>query len=224
MFARLRPRPQPQALFTTLNRRTLVYIKDGSLHARGMKKDPSEYMTSSTGITYPGDSTTIKPIKDLLGQNYSIPDSLALQVLTHKSFAHGKKPFNERLANLGRQFLRVQTTEYAVSQKSSQPTAIAGNNFDIDTKALELMSSTAVLAQICKQIGINKSIFWKNPNTNQSPERSGENTVCAKTVDALVGAVLMYHGESKAAEFVRQHFLEGENSVLTLMNQLYKRN
>lgn len=216
-------RPQLQRVAVPLCRRNLVYVKDGSLHARGMKKDPSEYMTSSTGITYPGDKATIKPVQDFLGSNFSIPDPLALQVLTHKSFAHGKKPFNERLANLGRQFLRVTTSQYAISQNSTQSTSIEGKNFDIDTKALDLMSSTKVLAEICKQIGINKSIFWKNPNTNQSPERSGENTVCAKTVDALVGAVLIHHGETKATQFVRENLLEGSNSVSTLMSQLYNK-
>ncbi|CAN6646358.1 large ribosomal subunit protein mL57 [Trichomonascus vanleenenianus] len=202
--------------------RSLVYTRDGVLKARGMKKDESEYLTSSTGIAYPGDKATLEPIKTFLGEEYTLPDDLILQVLTHKSFAHGKKPFNERLANLGRDFLRLHTFGFAVSHKPSASSHAVGEfNFDIEPRILELMSSTTVLSQIARQLGVEKSLFWKNPYPTQSPERNGENTVCAKSISAAVAAVLLHHGEAKAHAFVKSRLLSGPYSVLPIVEKVY---
>lgn len=152
---------------TTVFRRSLVYVKTPSgsqKKAAGYKKNPEDYL-SVNGTLYPGTSDTLKTTKDFLGQDYALPDDLILQALTHKSFAHGLKPYNENLAIIGRHFLRLQTFIHATSQKSENPSALNGVNFDVSVaKISNLMSATPVTSQVCVNTGISSNIFWKAPN------------------------------------------------------------
>lgn len=209
---------QKAHLVPRVPQRSIVVLRNGNKFARGLKKEESEYMTSTTGITYPGDQTTLKPAREFLGEKYTLPDEVILQTLTHKSFAHGKKPFNERLANLGRIFLRMHAFIYASSQGG--PVG-QGYNFDIDNKMVDLLSSNPVLAQVCRQARIDQSIFWKRAY-QQSGAMSGADTVAAKTIDALVGAVYVEYGEKKAAEFVKERLLQGPYNVVPLSAPVYK--
>jgi large subunit ribosomal protein L15 len=214
---------RPSRLAPYTQTRSLVFVRQGKAIARGLKKDESDYMIASNGVTYPGNDKTLGSTKNLLGDNYKLPDSIILQAITHKSFAHGKKPFNEKLAILGNQFMRVNTFMHAVSTTSSNPNAIAGLNFDISLRVLELLSSTSVLSEVCRIVGIDKDIFWRNPRPSQPSDRTGENTVCAKTINAIVGAVLLHHGEQKAKDFVSSQLLKGPYSVVPVTSKLYIR-
>lgn len=153
---------------TPIFRRSLVYVKSatGSSKSKtaGIKKNPEDYL-SVNGVLYPGTADTLKSTKEFLGSEYLLPDELILQVLTHKSFAHGLKPYNENLAIIGRHFLRLQTFIHATSQKSENPSALNGVNFDVSlSKIANLLSATPVTSQVCRSTGLDKNIFWKAPN------------------------------------------------------------
>lgn len=194
-------------------RRFLVYLRDGKFKARGLKKPESEYL-SVNGVMYPGDESTIEPAKQFLGSNYELPNNTLLQAITHKSFAHGKKPFNENLAILGKEYLRLQTYHHAVSQASQNTSTVNGLNFDVLPRAVEVLSSSPTLAAICEKSGIASKIFWKQANDNA--KLSGSATVYARAIHALVGAVLVHHGEAKAAAFVSEKLLSGEYNAVDI--------
>lgn len=220
--------------------RTLVYMRDGTLKARGLKKNESDYLTVN-GVTYPGNDKTLEPAKAFLGEEFYLPDATLLQTLTHKSFAHGKKPYNEKLAILGKEYLKMHTSDYAVSQDKESPLSINNKNFDIVPQAMEILSSSSVTSEVCKISGIANNIFWKkrdevsNSNFHResvdealtvfqklSEKEAGAPTVYSKTIFALVGAVLLQHGQKKADSFVSQKLLSGPYSVLPISQKLYR--
>nr|CAI6462004.1 ASB_HP1_G0027160.mRNA.1.CDS.1 [Saccharomyces cerevisiae] len=47
-----------------------------------------------------------------------LPEDVVLQCLTHKSFAHGSKPYNEKLNLLGSQFLKYQASIHSLRQNN----------------------------------------------------------------------------------------------------------
>lgn len=164
-------RPGTQAILQSKvagSKRSLVYVKSSGsgLHrsGRGPKKTPEDYL-SVTGTLYPGNAETLRSTKEFLGDKYILPDDLILQALTHKSFAHGLKPYNENLSIIGRHFLRLQTFTHATAQKSENPTALNGINFDVSlAKISSLLSATPVTSELCRKTGISKNIFWKSPD------------------------------------------------------------
>lgn len=206
--------------------RFLTYVKPSSANdtlpltrrtGRGAKKALDSYLICN-GIAYPGPlDVTLGPARQLLGADYALPDDLLLQTVTHKSFAHGLKPYNESLAILGRHFLRLQTIGYAVSQPSQSPSAVNGHNFDVATaKISALMSATPVTAKVGRLAGIDASIFWKSPN-----ESKASDLVVAKSVDAIVGALLMNKGQFVAQKFVKERLLQGKYSLIDIAKQIY---
>lgn len=213
--------------------RTLVYVNTSSSASssstsslntkrpiRGLKKSLDQYLISN-GIKYPGNDLTLEPILKLLGPEFALPKELILQVLTHKSFAHGLKPYNENLAIIGRHFLRLYTISHAVNQKNNNPQAVNGLNFDVATSKISaLMSSSTVTSILCRRLGIDKQIFWKDPSDTYSevPDK-----VCSKTMDALVGAVIMKLGQQKAQKFIDTQLLQNdETSLLKIAKEVYK--
>lgn len=208
--------------------RSIVYVKSISQQPLpnnakplrpnvGLKKAPETFL-SANGTLYPGNEATLAKVKSLLGADYALPDDLILQVLTHKSFSHGLKPYNQNLAIIGKHFLRLETTSYAVKQESANPSAINGINFDVClSKISNLLSATAATSQLCKNTGIAESIFWKAPKVGDK-----SNTVYATTINALVGAVLLKRGQHAARSFVNEKLLAGEHSLITIAEKVYK--
>lgn len=196
-------------------------MKDGALRARGLKKDPQEYLTVN-GVLYPGTEETLRPAKELLGDRYQLNDDLILQSLTHKSFAHGKKPYNEKLAILGKELLRLEASFFAVSQQSSgsNGSRVGHANFDISPNTLEVLCSVTAIAEVSKRAGIANSIFWKK-RAEIAAEKSGEITVQAKSIVALIGAILVTQGQAKACDFIRTKLLSGPFSLVDIAQSIY---
>lgn len=199
-------------------RRGIVYVRNGKTVVRGLKKDEDQYLTTANGVKYPGTGETLKPAKEFLGDEYALDDSLVLQAITHKSFAHGKKPYNEKLAVIGREFLRLQSLAYAVNNDKTGTGAgaqrlVNGLNFDAHrSSAARQLYASQTGYELCKRAGIDRSIFWKNAGDGAS----GEVTVFSRCIAALVGAVLLRHGEKKAGQFVQDRIIKGPHSVVQL--------
>lgn len=207
-----------QQLASAGQRRTLVVVRNGQTTVRGLKKDEALYMKNPHGIEYPGNAETFAPLQELLSSEYALPEELMLQALTHKSFAHGKKPYNERLAILGKQLLRMETSR-ATAQSAAQGTqeSINGHNFDVNERAIELLSSSPTLSQVCRLAKLEKSIFWRPADTG----KGGEATIYSTSLSAVVGAVLLQHGAEKAIEFIRTRLMAGPYSVFDISDQIF---
>lgn len=197
---------------------------------RGSKKTVESYLICN-GVRYPGNEDTLASAKAFLGSEYEIPDSLILQALTHKSFAHGLKPYNENLAIIGRHFLRLQTISHAASMPSENPAAINGTNFDVVlARICNLMSATPVTSRVGRLIGLDKSIFWRSPAAAAAENNDGSapsiqpatDLVVARTVDAFVGAVLMNRGQYVAQKFVKERLLDGPYSLVNVSKEIYE--
>ncbi len=79
--------------------RSLVYLKPKK--SNGIKRPEAEYLVSSQGNQHGTSPSNLESVKMFLGDKYKISDELVLQAITHKSFAHGLKPYNEKLAIMG---------------------------------------------------------------------------------------------------------------------------
>lgn len=205
-----------------LPRRTVVTVTSTAARrlGRGLKKNEASYMVSPEGVPYPGPSSMRKVAHDFLGEKWALPEKLLIQSLTHKSFAHAKRPYNEKLAILGQQLLRMQASRAVADTHLQDPVSekhlLNGKNFDVDQRAVELLSSTPTLSTLCRQAGLNGAMFWKPARQGDAP------TVEAKALCAVVGAVFMHHGLESATSFIHEKLLQGPLSVFKVADELYQ--
>lgn len=205
---------------------SLTYLHKGP-RVRGLLRDEADYLVSPKGATYGESEENLSNLKKFLGEEYKLPNNIILQVLTHKSFAHGLKPFNEKLAIFGSHFLKYKASLYAIKTEDDLSSKYAVNGFQIEQlgtpKSKELIS-TRVAAEFIRSVAkIGDSIFWKKRDpliTN--PKVSGEESVFARSLEALVGAILLQHGKSKAEKFIDEILLNKskEDSLVQIAEKL----
>ncbi|KAG0212064.1 hypothetical protein BGX28_006962 [Mortierella sp. GBA30] len=129
-----------------------------------------------------------------LGVDLSDP-SLMMQAVTHKSFAHGSVPTNEKLGHLGRTFLELHVTEKNWEKVKSNKTLRSSVAHSLASEKL---------AKVARSMGVDEIMRWKSPSS--SPDsKVGEDTVLAHTMEAIVGAVYHDKGSKAAREFVTKH-------------------
>lgn len=191
--------------------RSLTYLHKGP-RVRGLLRDEAEYLVSPKGATYGESEENLSSLKKFLGEEYKLPNKLILQVLTHKSFAHGLKPFNEKLAIFGSHFLKYKASIFAIKPENELSSNISVNGFQLEelgsAKSKGLISNKTSAEFIRSVAKIGDSIFWKKRDpliTN--PNVSGENSVFARSLEALIGAILLQHGKSKAEKFIDEILL-----------------
>ena len=191
--------------------RGVGYLHRGS-RVRGLVRDESDYLVSPKGIPYGASEESLSPLKRLLGDQYALPDEVSLQVLTHKSFAHGKKPFNEKLAVLGSHFLKYKSSIYTINTDGLS---------HIGTQGAKQIISERVLARFVENAGVGESIYWKKRDPLQTDaKKSGQHAVYARTAEAIVGAILLNHGKDTASRFVYDVLLNGEDGLVKAASQI----
>lgn len=200
-----------------------IYLHRGPRIA-GIRREPSEVLVLTTGHLYASSADNLKHIKQFLLDKYAIPDEMALQVLTHKSFANGIKPFNEKLLTMGSKLLNLWLAKYVVNQPTQNELAVNGHNLDVlGTPMAKELSGKIALGVFAKTEKLNSVMFWKSYNSELSFEQSGELSVSAQMMYALVGAVTFVHGKKVAEEFVEQKLFGGSLSLETITEQIVQR-
>lgn len=212
--------------------RSITYLHTGA-RVRGLKRDPGQMLKNPEGIQYDTfKQEHLSKVKDALHldkYNVQLPDEVILQCLTHKSFAQGIKPYNQKLALVGSHFLKYQAAVYSLSQSgpaelSSQSSTniINGLNFsNIGTNFSKLLISKEVCAQHIHKRQLSSLIFWNKRGLNRSHKFNGEHTVLQTVLNAFVGSVYMLHGSEKAAEYVSQELLgESSDSLINITKEL----
>lgn len=206
--------------------RLITYLHSGP-RVRGLKRDPASYLKGPNGILYtdvklPEYKTKVQSALQFERCGIDLPEELVLQCFTHKSFAHGSKPYNEKLNVLGSQFLKYQAAIHSLRQRDQlSPVApnkvqqsLNGLNFtNLGTVTAKLIISKTSTAEFMKVKQLNSLIFWKMRDVTKDGRYNGENTVFTSALNALVGAILISNGPEKAANFVQQVLLNGENDV-----------
>ncbi|CAR30387.1 mitochondrial 54S ribosomal protein mL57 [Lachancea thermotolerans CBS 6340] len=201
--------------------RNITYLHSGS-RVRGLKRDPSEYLRLQNGLMY----NEVKPENyqenvrkqlNLAKHNISLSDDIILQCLTHKSFAHGSKPYNEKLAALGMQFLKYHTSVHSLrSAKPLSPVAegknqksINGLNFtNLGTQLSKLLIAKKTTAQVIRSRHLDSLIFWKKRDPLKNESFNGETTVYSGVLSALVGGILVTNGPQKTSQFIEKELLD----------------
>lgn len=206
--------------------RLITYLHSGP-RVRGLKRDPVSYLKSPNGISYtdvklPEYKSKVQNALQFERCGIDLPERLVLQCFTHKSFAHGSKPYNERLNVLGSQFLKYQAAIHSLRQRDQlSPVAsnkvqqpLNGLNFtNLGTVVSKLLISKTSTAQYIKAKQLDTLIFWKMRDATKDGRYNGENTVFTSALNALVGGILISNGPEKATNFVQQVLLNGENDV-----------
>ncbi|CCE86076.1 Piso0_005725 [Millerozyma farinosa CBS 7064] len=200
-----------------------IYLHKGS-RIPGLKKDPEEVFTSYKGQKYGISEENLGHIKKFLNDKYKISDDLILQILTHKSFGNGIKPFNEKLSAMGSKILNLFCAKHVIEQPTNNENAISGRNFDClgspMSKELSGRMSLGLFAQLNK---LNTVMFWKSYNHELSFEASGEMKVSAQMVYALIGAVTFVHGKKTAEEFIREKLFKSNTSIEDITSEVVQK-
>ncbi|CAK4017745.1 related to RNase III domain [Lecanosticta acicola] len=135
--------------------------------------------------------------------------------ITHKSFDHGRRGFNDRLAFLGKRIVDLQTSLALLSMPSPpvslpsdhvfrHPSLEGADNITAFTKAQVLDKRR--LADLARKFGIQRVIRWK-PRRSDDLETSGVDVVLAHTLYSIVGALALHKGGEVAAKTAREKIL-----------------
>lgn len=150
--------------------------------------------------------TLLRSFTTDVGIASSLPDGLARQVFTHKSFDHGRQAYNEKLSFLGRRVLYLRLTEHLLDRPTSSPGALEGRDLSaINTTRLESLLSLESIARVAPE-GLSSLVRWQ-PKDSRDRAGSGERKVVAETVMALVGAIEIQFGAGAAKSFVDRRIL-----------------
>lgn len=138
--------------------------------------------------------------------------------LTHKSFDHGRRGFNDRLAYLGKRIVDLQTSLALLNMPPAPSSLSSGERGDIyEHPALDGLenitqfSKNAILeksrlAGLATAYGINQVVRWK-PRKSDNLKSSGEDVVLAHTVYSIIGAIALQRGGELATRTVRGRIL-----------------
>ncbi|SCU89369.1 LAFA_0E17546g1_1 [Lachancea sp. 'fantastica'] len=213
-------------LRTCIGRRSVTYLHSGS-RVRGLKRDPSEYLRLPSGLLYTeieptSYHDTIRSRLNLQNHGVTLSDDVILQCLTHKSFAHGGKPYNEKLALLGAHYLKYLASVFSLklpaplSPVSAEKTqkSINGLNFtNLGSQGSKSLISKNTTAELIRKRQLDSYVFWKKRDPLQTAAYNGESAVYASVLNALVGGMLLTNGPEKTSEYIQKEFLDSSKEA-----------
>ncbi|KAI9679151.1 MAG: hypothetical protein M1822_007361 [Bathelium mastoideum] len=157
------------------------------------------------------------------GGDKLLPEEVKWLAITHKSFDHGRRGFNDRLAYFGKRVVDLQTSLALLDapnpktpgSSSSEPDEYGRTPFQHPyLKGLDNLTDGAKakaleksrLAQLAQSYGLAKVIRWKPKNT-KNMAGSGIDVVLAHTIYAIVGAITLQNGGEVGNRIVRDRIL-----------------
>ncbi|QPG73622.1 hypothetical protein FOA43_000934 [Brettanomyces nanus] len=204
--------------------RSVVFVRGERV--RGLIRDPEDILTSN-GRRYGLNDANLKPLKQFLGDEYKLTDKMILQVITHKSFAHGTRPYNEKLSILGEELLRLAASKYALAKgvvngdASDYKFSVGDINFDcLGSLTHRLIVTNRLLSEYAESQGIDKVFFCKVAlprNYSQDQAKDYKPKAMYSTItSSLVGAIAIQRGKNTAEKFVQEKVLAG---ILPAINE-----
>ncbi|KAI4237543.1 MAG: hypothetical protein LQ349_001761 [Xanthoria aureola] len=149
-----------------------------------------------------------------------LTDEVKWLAVTHKSFDHGRRGFNERLAYLGRRIVELQASLHMLAASTTtpeptQPDELGRHPFK--HPALEGLAGltrtrkAAVLdikrtAQLADKYGLVSVMRWK-PKLPRNFEASGIDIVLTQALYSIVGAISLQNGGEVANRIARERIL-----------------
>lgn len=187
----------------TQSTRSVVFVR--GQRVQGLIRDPSE-VYSTDGVSYGATEENLSHLKKYLqsinlSQKIELSDELLLQVLTHKSFAHGSKPYNANLSFLGEQLLQLASSKYVLSQSKNDTTAIG-------SLAHRLMWSDKLLAVFAESKGIDSVFFCRKALPGGKSDKLYKPKAIYSTItSSLIGAITAKYGKKIGEEFVEKEII-----------------
>ncbi|KAI4241396.1 MAG: hypothetical protein L6R40_004572 [Gallowayella cf. fulva] len=161
----------------------------------------------------------------VLGKNghEMLTEEVKWLALTHKSFDHGRRGFNDRLAYLGKRIVELQASLHMLAASTATPEPAQVDELGrepfkhpaLDGLAgLTQQRKHAVLdktrtAQLADKYGLVNVLRWK-PKRSQQPnnfQRSGVDVVLTQALYAIVGAISLQKGGEVANRVARERIL-----------------
>ncbi|CAI4906472.1 CGH_3_HP_G0021310.mRNA.1.CDS.1 [Saccharomyces cerevisiae] len=209
--------------------RTVIYLHKGP-RINGLRRDPESYLRNPSGVLFTEVNAKecqdkVRSILQLPKYGINLSNELILQCLTHKSFAHGSKPYNEKLNLLGAQFLKLQTSIHSL--KNGSPAESCENGqlslqfSNLGTKFAKELTSKNTACTFVKLHNLGPFIFWKMRDPIKDGHINGETTIFASVLNAFIGAILSTNGSEKAAKFIQGSLLDKEDlhSLVNIANE-----
>ncbi|KAL8707937.1 MAG: hypothetical protein Q9225_007679 [Loekoesia sp. 1 TL-2023] len=140
--------------------------------------------------------------------------------VTHKSFDHGRRGFNDRLAYLGKRIVDLQASLHMIAGSAAIPEHPTPDRWRREPfkhpvleglAGLTLKRKQAVLdkkriAQLASKYGLADVLRWK-PKLPSNLEGSGIEVVLTQALFAIVGAISLQKGGEVANRIVRERIL-----------------
>lgn len=152
------------------------------------------------------------------GGDKVLSDEVKWLAVTHKSFDHGRRGHNDRLAFLGRRIVSLQTSLALInSPQTSKPKkdiygrrpyihsaleGLQGLTFEAKDDVLD----KARLAPIAERYGLDKVTRWK-PKSAASLVSSGQEAVITTSLYAIIGAIALERGGEVANKITQNRIL-----------------
>ncbi|MCJ1453955.1 hypothetical protein MMC28_004305 [Mycoblastus sanguinarius] len=155
------------------------------------------------------------------GGDRMLTDEVKWLAVTHKSFDHGRRGYNDRLAFLGRRIVELQTSLALVHGYSAAPTPQHEDKHGREpftNLALEGLSGLTEqskgatiekrrMAQLAEKYGLDNVLRWK-PKRMTNLQGSGLPIIVSQALYAIVGAVALQKGGEVANKVVRERILD----------------
>lgn len=145
-----------------------------------------------------------------------MPEEIKWLAVTHKSFDHARRGFNDKLAFLGKRLCDVQCSLALIEQPSQvQPYTKKPKHYrhpamrgvdNVSEFAKNKTLDKERLASLARQYGLDAVVRWK-PRNVDNLSSSGVDVVLAHTLYSIVGAVAMEKGGDFANKIVRERIL-----------------
>ncbi|KAL8826133.1 MAG: hypothetical protein Q9170_007521 [Blastenia crenularia] len=141
--------------------------------------------------------------------------------VTHKSFDHGRRGFNDRLAYLGKRIVELQASLHMIAGSAATPEQTLSDQWGREPfrhpvleglAGLTMERKKAVLdkkrtAQLASKYGLTDVLRWK-PNQPGKINASGVEVVLTQALYAIVGAISLQKGAEVANRITRERILE----------------
>ncbi|KAL8689212.1 MAG: hypothetical protein Q9218_005064 [Villophora microphyllina] len=153
-----------------------------------------------------------------------LTDEVKWLAVTHKSFDHGRRGFNDRLAYLGlmagRRIIELQASLHMLAASTTTPEPSHPDEFGREPFKDPVLAGLAGLtrerkerildkkrvAQLASKYGLTEVMRWK-PRLVNNVEGSGVDVVLIQTLYAIVGAISLQKGGEVANRITRERIL-----------------
>jgi len=154
------------------------------------------------------------------GGDKVLSDETKWLAVTHKSFDHGRRGFNDRLSFIGKRIVELQTTLNLLTTSSSrylkdtkdphgrqpfQHPALEGIEC-LNGGARDYFTHHKQLSVLAQQYGIQDVVRWV-PKKPDSLTASGFDMVLAQAMYAIVGAIALERGGAEANRISKERIL-----------------